>query len=215
MTFDPYRVLKVGRAATKEQITKAYRKLVMKYHPDRHGDPEKFKAVQRAYDILGDYERRAKYDLTGDVGEVKDNGFVESLNYLVNLVCQNVMAMAEKGINPKTNDVMQFIRGGLEQSIVKIKEHVQKNKDALVVLKEIRDRFIIDDGENAMKMAVTINLDMANKGMNKNEEELAKMVKCLELIKKYKYRCDGVSSRKESTAQFMTWLPFPSSFTRP
>ena len=67
---DYYEILGVPRDATPEQIKKAYRKLARELHPDVAGnDPaseEKFKDVSRAYDVLGNPDKRRAYDLGGD-----------------------------------------------------------------------------------------------------------------------------------------------------
>ncbi len=71
---DYYDVLGVARDASEEEIKKAYRKLAMKYHPDRNqGDKakqaeEKFKEVKEAYEILTDANKRAAYDRFGHAG---------------------------------------------------------------------------------------------------------------------------------------------------
>jgi molecular chaperone DnaJ len=69
---DFYEVLGVTRTAGDEEIKKAYRKLAMKYHPDRNqgdkGAEEKFKEVQRAYDVLSDAQKRSAYDQFGHAG---------------------------------------------------------------------------------------------------------------------------------------------------
>lgn len=66
MNRDPYSILGVSEAAGQDEIKKAYRKLAKKYHPDANpGDraaEERFKDVQDAYDIVGDPEKRSKYD---------------------------------------------------------------------------------------------------------------------------------------------------------
>ena len=66
---DYYKVLGVERSATQDQIKKAYRKLAVKYHPDKNpGDKaaeEKFKEISEAYQVLGNEESRKKYDELG------------------------------------------------------------------------------------------------------------------------------------------------------
>ena len=67
--IDFYKTLGVARGASAEEIRKAYKKLVRKYHPDvRPGDKDaadQFKKVQQAYSILGDAEKRVQYDRYG------------------------------------------------------------------------------------------------------------------------------------------------------
>ena len=69
---DFYQVLGVPRNATEEAITKAYRRLAMKYHPDRNPDDkeaeERFKQAKEAYEILTDAQKRAAYDQYGRAG---------------------------------------------------------------------------------------------------------------------------------------------------
>ena len=66
---DYYEVLGVGRTATDEEIKRAYRKLAVKFHPDKNPDDphaeEKFKELGEAYDVLMDPDKRAAYDRFG------------------------------------------------------------------------------------------------------------------------------------------------------
>ena len=69
---DYYDVLGVSRSASKEELKKAYRKLAMKYHPDRNPDDaqaaEKFKELSEAYEILSDDNKKQAYDNFGHDG---------------------------------------------------------------------------------------------------------------------------------------------------
>jgi curved DNA-binding protein len=70
---DYYKVLGVDRSASEKDIKTAYRKLARKYHPDVNPNDktaeEKFKEVSEAYEVLGDAEKRAKYDQYGQYWE--------------------------------------------------------------------------------------------------------------------------------------------------
>ena len=66
---DYYEVLSVSREATEDEIKRSYRKLAVKFHPDKHPDDphaeEKFKELGEAYDVLMDGDKRAAYDRYG------------------------------------------------------------------------------------------------------------------------------------------------------
>jgi len=69
-----YKTLDVEKDASDAEIKKAYRKLAVKHHPDKGGDPEKFKEITRAYEVLSDSDKRAKYDRFGEEGLENDGG---------------------------------------------------------------------------------------------------------------------------------------------
>src|SRR5215831_10101828 len=76
---DYYEILGVERNAGEEEIKKAYRKLAVKYHPDKNlGDKaveEKFKELGEAYEVLNDAQKKAAYDQYGHAAFDRRTGF--------------------------------------------------------------------------------------------------------------------------------------------
>ena len=70
--MDYYETLGVTKDASNDQIKKAYRKLALKYHPDKNKGSkeaeEKFKTISEAYAVLSDKEKRQQYDMYGSAG---------------------------------------------------------------------------------------------------------------------------------------------------
>ena len=76
---DYYEVLGVAKDAGPQDLKKAYRRLAMKYHPDRNPDDQeavaKFKEAKEAYEVLADEQKRAAYDQFGHAGVNGQGGF--------------------------------------------------------------------------------------------------------------------------------------------
>jgi len=69
MPEDYYKILGVSKNASPDEIKRAYRRLAQQYHPDKGGDPAKFKEVNEAYQVLSDPQKRSQYDQFGTTFE--------------------------------------------------------------------------------------------------------------------------------------------------
>ena len=64
---DYYEVLGISKNASEDEVKKAFRKLAVKYHPDKEGgSEEKFKEINEAYEVLKDKQKRQRYDHSVD-----------------------------------------------------------------------------------------------------------------------------------------------------
>ncbi|EOY17096.1 Chaperone DnaJ-domain superfamily protein, putative [Theobroma cacao] len=88
--MDLYKVLGVNRSATKEEIKDAFRKLAVKYHPDKHSQSPKpvrdssllrFKQVSEAYEVLSDDRKRAHYNLTSSSSSSSSSSYSYNHRY--------------------------------------------------------------------------------------------------------------------------------------
>jgi molecular chaperone DnaJ len=86
MSKDYYNILGIDKNASDDQVKKAYRKMAMKYHPDKNGgDTEaesKFKEVAEAYDVLSNPDKKSNYDRFGttDTNPFGGGGFGHGFN---------------------------------------------------------------------------------------------------------------------------------------
>jgi molecular chaperone DnaJ len=83
MAEDFYKVLGVSKGASADEIKKAYRKLALQWHPDRNksaGSHEKFKEINKAYEVLSDEKKKAMYDQYGESAFAPGSGFGQQGN---------------------------------------------------------------------------------------------------------------------------------------
>src|SRR5688500_7766893 len=80
---DYYEILGVPKNASEQEVKSAYRKLALQHHPDRNGGDkeaeEKFKGAAEAYSVLGDPDKRRRYDMFGAAGVSGAGGFDPSI----------------------------------------------------------------------------------------------------------------------------------------
>ena len=127
---DCYEVLGVGRSADEETIKKAYRRMAMRYHPDRNQEeesPEQFKEAKEAYEILSNRERRATYDQTGHAGVEgmggwDDGGFANIFDDMLNDGFEK-MATHEQVYRGK--DIAYTVEVTLEEAITGARKEVR------------------------------------------------------------------------------------------
>ncbi len=75
---DYYKTLGITKGASDKDVKKAFRKLALKYHPDKSSEPgveEKFREIAEAYEVLRDPDRRRQYDKMGHSSFRKESGF--------------------------------------------------------------------------------------------------------------------------------------------
>ena len=104
-----YDRLGVQRDAGVDDIKKAYRNLAREHHPDKGGDPEKFKEIQEAHEVLSDEGRRQMYDATGSVNERPQGPQVPSSGFPFSDLF-NMFGQGGMGGMPQQQNVYQ--RGG-------------------------------------------------------------------------------------------------------
>jgi molecular chaperone DnaJ len=136
MRNDFYDILGVTRSATEEEIKKAYRKLALTYHPDRnHGDKEaeeKFKEINQAYEILGDPEKRARFDQFGSTdqsGSFYDFGFGRNFDDIFGDLFSDFFGGTQRKRGRKGEDLRYNLEIEFEDAVFGVEKELEIPKE--------------------------------------------------------------------------------------
>lgn len=116
---DLYAELGVARDATLADIRKAYRKLVKTTHPDTGGDPEAFRRLTLAHDVLSDPERRKRYDETGEFDNAVDNTDAQAIGVIDSLL--NRIVQDESA---SSRDIIAWMRSRIEDDVAEANRYI-------------------------------------------------------------------------------------------
>lgn len=205
-----YEVLGVPDTADQDTIKAAYRRLAQQHHPDKGGDPEKFRAVQGAYDVLGDPERRWNYDETGETQATPSD---EDL-----LRAAAVKALSEltdkllSGVTSKSQDIGQFDLPLELRKQVRASERASQDQrrvlgEHLLNLQRAKERLILEDGEDVLGMVLAVQIDTLGEATAKIDRELKLAYFMLDLLAHYDYRLDEPEPAPTITS------PLPTGWT--
>jgi DnaJ-class molecular chaperone len=141
--MNPYFILEIDKNCTKEDIKSAYKKLALKYHPDKNRDNEieaekKFKEISEAYQILYDEDKRKIYDLTGNI----ETDFTMSPDELFDTIFENVDPKIKNFIKNTYNNINKAINTSDEINFINIYENIDKSQILNTGAELLKDYFI-------------------------------------------------------------------------
>jgi curved DNA-binding protein CbpA len=180
---DPYADLGVPKDADAPTIKRAYRRKAAQHHPDKGGTPEAFMAVQRAYDILSNDERRARYDQYGDT-EPEDLD-TEAHKTLI----RTVKEMAAHLQDHKTENLIQLARGFIKDQIIKAQTQITAGKKRIKRWQDISGR---TKAKSDNFLVAAFNAEIAQEEANVKNIELSIEVgrRMLKLLDNFEYTVD-------------------------
>jgi curved DNA-binding protein CbpA len=177
---DLYQMLGIERGADQAAIKQAYRKLAQQNHPDKGGDKEAFQAIQQAYDVLSDSEKREHYDATGTVPGKGKTVRDEAMAIIVKAVGQaleaqdpdfdNILKTSERMIGAALEELCAK-RAELQRGLDKVRKAMKRARAAdgkidtiSPVLLHLEAKLAgpiahMDLGHSAMELAVEILKD--------------------------------------------------------
>lgn len=170
-----YETLEVNPSASAEEIKKAYRRKATTLHPDKQsGDEAAMMALNHAYDVLSDPERRAFYDRTGADKQTPREDAIRA----------NVMMAFAGALQANASDVMAHARGYLIDGIGKLEQQKAELERQQSNLRTRRKK-IKHKGINAFHMVVDQNLNQMRQALEKTEYDISVCEDALKELDEY------------------------------
>jgi curved DNA-binding protein CbpA len=170
-----YQVLGVDPGASARDIKAAYRSKARSAHPDKGGSSEEFAPIARAYEVLGDPDRRLLYDATGldqepDLAAAVRNTLMQAFHQALN--------------DPACGQVVDAVREALEEEANKVPDEEERLEKAKERLLAKRDR-VRASGTNLVHVIIDGEIKQIEAGLKKLEHKAELMAACLEAIESY------------------------------
>lgn len=183
---DPYETLGVARDASQEDVTTAFRRKAAREHPDKGGDADRMAEINRAYETLGDVDKRAEYDATGAT-DGADSLEREARDRLVSLF--------QAALDTEMDDPMSVCQTGLGNARSEIEKRITATTRAVMRLRKQRDRVRRKgEGANLFQSLVDEKIKQADAQLAQLERGRAVFARVGEMLEAYESTAAGATN---------------------
>jgi len=206
---NPYEELNLSKDATRDQIKKAYRNLSKLHHPDKKGNSDKFRDINKAYEILQDEEKRKYFDETGLLPDEQEENTIkgkarENLYNLVKRILSDKNFIQRYANMDFINTVLNIINSNR----IKIEETKKGVTKYCETMKLVLDRFNYKGESNDfIKEIIEVSIKENAEQVQSMEIELKVLILMKELIKEYDYDFEKIidTSYTTTTINYTGW----------
>ena len=192
MSEDLYDILGVSREATPEEIKAAYRRAAMEHHPDRNigsedAAREKFQAVQNAYDVLSDPEKRAFFDQNGAAPSRKMDEWAALKEDAIQIFME---AVSSSGPNPSQQDLIGLMEQIIMGKQMTLRQALQQSESMIAKLEKLIPRVgrkADAPGPNVISGFIEADVAAKRQQNERTREMIAHGEKLLEYVRTYTF----------------------------
>ena len=184
--IDLYQLLGLKRAATREEVRKAYRRKAKSSHPDSGGSEEAFNALTAAHDVLADARRRERYDSTGEIEQARPDNFDGSA---IEVIAQKLGMIIHAEQDLTSLDIGAVIEQAIREDIALRKSSIANQRRAVERAAALRARVKrkANNEDNMLARVLDWHEGSAKDNERKNEEAVRAMERALEILEGYSF----------------------------
>jgi hypothetical protein len=189
----PREVLGLKANASLKRCRRAYRELIMQHHPDRGGDPQRFKEVQQAWDALNGKD---------EASSLLESRAVANLCDLFIAVVGEALSMSQE---PSERDLKALMKTKLDQHRANVNKKIKEISRQRTSLGKVCGRWTSKEGATPLEDILTAKLAEADAMLAASEQELALVGKSLELLAGWEYKHDAPKQANPYSMPVGTW----------
>ena len=184
--IDLYQLLGLKRAATRDEVRKAYRRKAKSSHPDSGGSEEAFNALTAAHDVLADAKRRERYDSTGEIEQARPDNFDGSA---IEVIAQKLGMIIHAEQDLTSLDIGAVIEQAIREDIALRKSSIANQRRAVERAAALRARVKrkANNADNMLARVLDWHESSAQDHAKKNEEAVRAMERALEILEGYSF----------------------------
>lgn len=186
-----YDALEIPKSSTAEEIKAAYRRMAMKYHPDRNPydeDKHRFVEVQKAYEVLRDEERRAEYDATGVWGDEKPSLEMRARQELASLFNQ-ILSLQDI---PPGVDIVKMMKDSVGAALSRQQDQLRSLNRERQKVARVRSRLSCTSKEGILLALLEQRRRDIWKAYRSAQDVRRLMAKVGSMVSEYTYEVDSV-----------------------
>lgn len=192
-----YDELGVEPDADTSEIKKAYKKKAKKAHPDHDGSEEEFGKLNRAYVVLVDPERRAKYDATGDASESSaDNAKSQVMVTIAGALEMVIANLEQRGSDPLAHDIVALMRTKIKEEMSKIEQRIQACDKLIAKTKKYLGKFRVKEGSNFIEQMIEAKITNIGLNVASAKRELAPLQGAYDMLSDVEFSVDKPAEYK-------------------
>lgn len=199
---DLYKILKLKKTATQEQITAAYRKLALRWHPDRNSGSQaaaaKFDEITKAYDIISDPAKRVRYDETGECDDRPANDFGDAVVILRMFYADTLRAIASRAGNAVYENVQGLMRQAISNKCDELNNALRKPRQQREEVKALMGRWeTTEQTPNFLEQCTRDMMAGLEAHIASVEMDLDRHGRAFEVLKNFSFRFDKMDYSEE------------------
>lgn len=184
--LDPYQLLEVSRQATAAMVQAAYRRKAKTLHPDAGGDPDAFRLLKLAHDVLTDPVRRHLYDTTGEIAE-DDSAARRELAQMYTALGDLLVKVIDGVRAPLHQDVLAILRRTVSDHIKGTADGIAANEQLVAKISVAANRIQAKEGENVLRSLLLGREEELNKHIGQLKSDLDLYKKMEVFLEGYEY----------------------------